>query len=258
MSEDKQHTFAKSGWIVLLVAWVALAAVGCEKQNEADGSEQDKAQAVESDDDDQAESDEGSAKEGAAASDEDRADEEGDQQAEAPEKATVGKPAPDFTLPDATGEKHTLSEYRGEPVVLEWLNPECPYVQRHYDSETMTSTLERLGGADEVTWLAIDSSHHNEPKDSKAWKEKHGFEYPVLQDPEGEVGQRYGAKTTPHMYVVDSDGVLRYNGAIDDSPKGEKDAPTNYVLQAVTALQDDEEVDPRTSKPYGCSVKYDG
>jgi peroxiredoxin len=234
---------------------LALVAIGCDRQSEATGGG-DEAKAVEADDQETDEgADEGdSEKSGSAAND--KGQKENDD--EAPETATVGKPAPDFTLVDETGEEHTLSDYRGETVVLEWTNPECPYVQRHYKSGTMTQTLEELGGSEEVTWLAIDSSHFNKPEDSKAWKKKHGFDYPVLQDPEGEVGQTYGAKTTPHMYVIDGEGVLRYKGAIDDSPNGEKEDPTNYTLRAVQALHSDAKVDPRTTKPYGCSVKYDG
>ncbi len=180
---------------------------------------------------------------------------------EAPRKAELGKPAPDFKLEDETGEVHQLSDYEGKTVVLEWTSPECPYVVRHYkEAETMTKTLDTLGGSDKVKWLAIDSSHFNKPKDSKKWKEKQGFGYPVLQDPEGQVGKIYGAKTTPHMYVVDKEGVLRYKGAIDDDPRGDKtyDKRTNYVAQAVQALHNGEDISPKTTDPYGCSVKYGG
>jgi peroxiredoxin len=255
MFERTGRQIIGSQWSLCAFGVFALVAIGCDKQNEATGGD-DEAEAVEADqqETDKTGDEEASEKSGSASKDESHK-EDGN---EAPETATVGKPAPDFTLADETGEEHTLSDYRGETVVLEWTNPECPYVQRHYKSETMTKTLEKLGGADEVTWLAIDSSHFNKPEDSKAWKKKQGFDYPVLQDPEGKVGQTYGAKTTPHMYVIDDEGVLRYKGAIDDSPNGEKDDPTNYALQAVQALHNDAKVEPKTTKPYGCSVKYDG
>jgi peroxiredoxin len=170
--------------------------------------------------------------------------------------ATVGKPAPDFTLTDATGKKHTLSDYEGKMVVLEWTNPECPYVQRHYKANTMSKTHEAIG--EDVVWLAIDSSNFVKPEDSKAWRKKHGFDHPILQNPSGDVGKMYEAKTTPHMYVIDKEGVLRYQGAIDDSPMGKKESPTNYVKQAVQAIKNGEEVPNKSTKPYGCSVKYKG
>lgn len=255
MIDRMGRQFCGSQWSLYAFGVLALVAIGCDKQSEAT-SGGDEAEAVEADEQETDESADGGVPEKSGSAANDKGQKENDD--EPPETATVGKPAPDFTLVDETGEEHTLSDYRGETVVLEWTNPECPYVQRHYKSGTMTKTLEELGGSKEVTWLAIDSSHFNKPEDSKSWKKKHGFDYPVLQDPEGEVGQTYGAKTTPHMYVIDGEGVLRYKGAIDDSPNGEKEDPTNYTLQAVQALHNDAKVDPRTTKPYGCSVKYDG
>ena len=141
-------------------------------------------------------------------------------------------------------------------VVLEWINPECPYVQRHYKANTMSKTHKAIG--EDVVWLAIDSSNFVKPKHSKSWREKHGFDHPVLQNPSGDVGKMYEAKTTPHMYVIDKEGVLRYQGAIDDSPMGKKDSPTNYVKQAAQAIKNGEDVPNKTTKPYGCSVKYEG
>ncbi len=169
--------------------------------------------------------------------------------------ATVGQPAPDFELPDETGVKHSLSQYRGKIVVLEWVNPECPFVQRHYKAKTMEKTW-AASDKEKVVWLAIDSTHHNTPEKSAAWKREQGFAYPVLQDPSGEVGKRYGAKTTPHMYVIDEKGVLRYAGAIDDDPRGNKEKPTNYVQAALASLLAGGEVKEKTSTPYGCTVKY--
>lgn len=169
--------------------------------------------------------------------------------------AEVGQPAPSFALKDESGVQHSLAQYRGKVVVLEWTNPECPFVQRHYASKTMQKTLAALGGKP-VVWLAIDSTYSNTPEKSAAWKKEQGFSYPVLQDPSGTVGHAYGAKTTPHMFVIDEQGVVRYAGAIDDDPRGRSPVPTNYVRQAVEAVETGKAVPATTSVPYGCTVKY--
>jgi peroxiredoxin len=169
--------------------------------------------------------------------------------------AEVGQPAPDFNLQDETGAKHALSQYRGKVVVLEWTNPECPFVQRHYADKTMQKTLASYAGKP-VVWLVIDSSQSNTPAKSAAWKKEQGFTPPVLQDASGTVGHAYGAKTTPEMYVIDVAGVLRYAGAIDDDPRGRNPSAVNYVRQAVDALEAGKPVPVTTSQPYGCTVKY--
>jgi peroxiredoxin len=169
--------------------------------------------------------------------------------------AEVGQPAPDFRLQDETGANHALSQYRGKVVVLEWTNPECPFVQRHYADKTMQKTLAAYAGKP-VVWLVIDSSQTNTPAKSAAWKKEQGFTPPVLQDASGAVGHAYGAKTTPEMYVIDMQGVLRYAGAIDDDPRGRNASAVNYVRQAVDALEAGKPVPVTTSQPYGCSVKY--
>ena len=169
--------------------------------------------------------------------------------------AEVGQAAPDFTLQDETGAQHSLSQYRGKVVVLEWTNPECPFVQRHYADKTMQKTFAAFAGKP-VVWLVIDSSHFNTPQTSAAWKQQQGFSAPLLQDPGGTVGHSYGAKTTPHMFVVDVRGTLRYAGAIDDDPHGRNPASVNYVRQAVEALLNGKPVPVTTAPPYGCSVKY--
>jgi peroxiredoxin len=170
--------------------------------------------------------------------------------------ADVGQPAPDFTLKDETGVAHSLGDYRGKVVVLEWTNPECPFVQRHYSEKTMQKTLAAYAGKP-VVWLVVDSSYFTTPEKSAAWKKAQGFTPPVLQDPSGTVGHAYAAKTTPEMYVIDTQGVLRYAGAIDDDPRG-RSASVNYVRQAVDALQSGRTVPVTSSPPYGCSVKYKG
>ncbi|GEL73820.1 thioredoxin family protein [Myxococcus virescens] len=169
--------------------------------------------------------------------------------------AEVGKPAPTFTLKDESGKEHTLAQYKGKVVVLEWTNPECPFVQRHYKSDTMVTTLKGFD-AKKVVWLAVDSTAHNTPEKSAAWKKEEGFPYPVLQDASGTVGKSYGAKTTPHMYVIDETGVVRYAGAIDDDPRGKSAKPANHVKTAVDAVVGGQQVPTSTTTPYGCSVKY--
>jgi peroxiredoxin len=172
------------------------------------------------------------------------------------QSAPVGEPAPAFTLTDQAGQTHTLESYRGKVVVLEWTNPECPYVVRHYNADTMENGATAWG--DDVVWLAVDSSNFVTPESSAAFAAAEGFSYPTLQDPSGEVGRAYGARTTPHMFVIDAEGVVRYNGAIDDDPRGRNESPTNYVNAAVTALLAGEAPEVAQTEPYGCSVKYPG
>lgn len=172
--------------------------------------------------------------------------------------ATIGQPAPDFTLTDTDGKSHKLSDLKGQIVVLEWFNPGCPVVKTHYTANTMKDTMESFKGQ-KVTWLAINSGAAGKEgagleanKTAKAdWK----MAYPVLLDESGTVGKAFGAKTTPHMFVIDAKGALVYAGAIDD---GSPSAPgkTNYVKQAVGELLKGETVSTSSTKPYGCSVKY--
>lgn len=172
----------------------------------------------------------------------------------AAETPPIGVEAPHFSLADENGRIHSLSDYKGKLIVLEWTNQECPYVQRHYRQDTMeklATTFEK-----ELVWLAVNSTRDNLPKDTKAWRQEQKFQYATLQDPEGRVGRLYGAKTTPDMFVIDSQGVLRYAGAIDDDPRGRIDLPENYVSGAIQAILASEPPDPSQTRPYGCSVKY--
>ncbi|MBX3252159.1 MAG: redoxin domain-containing protein [Myxococcales bacterium] len=179
----------------------------------------------------------------------------------APEEAPtptsgVRAPAPDFELQDQAGATHSLASLRGKIVVLEWINPQCPYVQRHYRSRTMAQLVEAFP-SERVAWLAIDSSHFVQPADSERWRAEHGLTYPILQDPSGAVGRAYDATTTPNMYVIDEAGVLRYRGAIDDDPRGQSEDPRGFVREAVQALLDGKEVPTPETQPYGCTVKYE-
>ena len=175
-------------------------------------------------------------------------------------QAEVGKPAPEFTLKSVDGTEHKLSEYKGKIVVLEWTNHQCPVVNRCHDAKTVEKTIAKFEGKP-VVWLAIDSSHfcEKEIKNITEWNAKHEIGYPVLLDAKGEVGHQYGAKTTPHMFVIDVNGVLAYAGAIDNTPETDDDAGVrNYVEEAVTALLEGSTVATAKTKPYGCSVKYKG
>jgi hypothetical protein len=177
---------------------------------------------------------------------------------------TIGQAAPDFTLPDTHGESHALSSYRGEWVVLEWLNYECPFVRKHYDSGNMQRLQEEYGQKG-VRWLAIVSSApgkqgYHEPDEMNAISEDIGSRVAAtLLDPDGDVGHMYGAQTTPQMVVINPDGVLLYNGAIDDKPSARAsslEGAHNYLATALDEAMGGNEVTVKTSKPYGCSVKY--
>lgn len=163
--------------------------------------------------------------------------------------------AADFTLTDTNGKAHTLSAYKGKIVVLEWVNPECPFVKRHYDAGTMANTAKAYADKD-VVWLAVNSSHHFNQAKNKAFVEKYDLKYAVLDDSAGKVGKSYDAKTTPHMYVIDKAGNIAYKGAIDDDPRGDKAEKKNYVKAAIDELLAGKAVTTAETKPYGCSVKY--
>jgi peroxiredoxin len=179
--------------------------------------------------------------------------------------AEIGQQAPDFTLTDVTGKTHTLSAYKGKVVVLEWVNPGCPIVQKHYNSHNMQGT-QKVAADDGAVWLSINSASYKgaqgdlNNEDAAAWQKKMGtVDAAYLRDQTGKVGHLYGAKTTPHMFVIDRNGILVYNGAIDsiDSAR-ESDIPkaTNYVKAALASLKEGKPVEKATSRPYGCTVKY--
>ena len=182
-------------------------------------------------------------------------------QAQEPQVAEVGKPAPDFTLTDLNGKPFKLSEHKEKIVVLEWFNPGCPFVVRSHEKDSLKGLAGELA-KEGVVWVAINSGAPGKQGTGKELNakaaEKWGMAYPILLDEEGVVGRKYGAKTTPHMYVIDAKGVLAYAGGIDNDPAGElgPDKRENYVREAVAALKKGERVKTATSKPYGCSVKY--
>lgn len=165
--------------------------------------------------------------------------------------------APDFELTAQDGSTVRLSDLRGKIVVLEWFNEQCPFVVRHYsaDHRTMVRLAQRYADQD-VVWLAVNSSHFATPQTNAAATAAWDIPYPILDDSAGDVGRAYGARTTPHMFVIDRQGVLVYQGAIDDDPGGRGDQPLNYVDQTLAELLADEGVSITSSRPYGCSVKY--
>lgn len=172
--------------------------------------------------------------------------------------------APDFTLTDTYGQTHTLSDYEGQWVVLEWLNYECPYVGKHYNGDNMQALQEEYTSKG-VVWLSIVSSApgqqgHYSNEEMNARTEAHGGnQTAILMDESGEVGHAYGAVTTPHMFVITPDGEIVYNGAIDDKPTASSaslETAHNYVSEALDAAMAGEPVPTPTSQPYGCTVKY--
>jgi peroxiredoxin len=170
--------------------------------------------------------------------------------------AEIGKPAPQFSLQDQNGKTVSLSDYSGKIVVLEWTNPNCPIVGRHYKAKTMV-TLAGEFVPKGVVWLAVNSTHTDGDAENLAWVNKNSLSYPVLNDASGTVGKAYGAKTTPNMFIVGKDGTLLYSGGIDNDPDGDKGAATvNYVRQALTEILGGSAVSVPETKSYGCSVKY--
>ena len=178
--------------------------------------------------------------------------------------AELGRTAPDFRLLDSNGNSHDLSDFRGEPVVLEWVNLDCPFVKKHYGAGNMQALQERYTG-EGVTWLTICSSAPGKQGhlDGSGWNEaiaaKGMNATAVLIDESGIIGRAYDASTTPNMFVIDGEGQLVYSGAIDDqsSPSPSTiEGATNHVAVTLDALLAGDDVEPTATKPYGCSVKY--
>lgn len=176
----------------------------------------------------------------------------------------IGKPAPAFTAVDSNGKSHALADFKGKTVILEWTNDGCPYVKKHYNAGNMQKIQKDLT-ADGAVWLSVISSapgkqgHVDGKGANDLTKSRNAAPTAVLLDPKGTIGRAYEAQTTPHMYVIDGKGILRYMGAIDDKPS--TDAATiagarNYVREAVAAVKAGKPVEVAATDPYGCSVKY--
>lgn len=180
------------------------------------------------------------------------------------DKAEVGKPAPDFSLKDTEGNLVRLADFKGKTVVVEWFNPDCPFVKKSHEKGSLKGYAQAKVNAG-VTWIAVNSGApgkqgHGAARNveaKKAWSLPH----PILLDETGQVGKAYGATNTPHMFVVDAAGVLRYAGAIDNSPDAEGESPqggklVNYVEQSLSEIAAGKPVSVASTKAYGCSVKY--
>ncbi len=176
----------------------------------------------------------------------------------------VGKPAPDFSAIDSNGVHHALSAQRGSIVVLEWTNHDCPFVRKHYGSGNMQA-LQREAKDQGVVWWSIISSapgkqgYVSPAEANELMISRQAAPAAVLLDSNGTIGQLYGARTTPHMYIIDPQGTLVYMGGIDDKPStNPADIATenNYVRTALDALEHGQSVEPSSTRSYGCSVKY--
>jgi peroxiredoxin len=173
-----------------------------------------------------------------------------------------GDKAPDFTLTDTAGVSHSLSKYLadGKIVVLEWFNPDCPFIIKHHKlNKTMNETFANMGHKG-VVWLAVNSSAAGKQgaglERNQAAHKEYEMSFPILMDESGKVGRAYGAKTTPHMFIIGKDGKLFYSGAIDDDPSPTQAGQRNYVISALRAALEGRPAPEPTTKPYGCSVKY--
>lgn len=178
--------------------------------------------------------------------------------------ATVGQPAPAFTATDASGKTVSLADFKGKTVVLEWVNPGCPFVQKHYGAANMQGT-QKDATAKGVVWLAInstaaDAGDYLPPAEMAKWmQQQKAAATATLMDADGKVGRAYGARTTPHMYIVDPAGKLVYAGGIDDKATANPaDIPraTNYVKAALNESLAGKPVSQANTRPYGCSIKY--
>ncbi len=176
----------------------------------------------------------------------------------------IGKPAPDFTASDSNGATVRLSDFRGKTVVLEWTNNECPYVQKHYSSGNMQSLQKQETGKG-IVWLTVISSSPGSqgyvtgPEANEVTRSTGAAPTAVLLDPTGAIGHAYDARTTPHMFIVNTDGTLVYTGGIDDKAttnKADIATANNFVRAALDDLSNARAVRNAATKPYGCSVKY--
>ena len=175
-----------------------------------------------------------------------------------------GDQAPDFTLTDTAGKEHNLQSYLddNQTVVLEWFNPDCPFIKKHHlNHKTMDETFAAVSKEQPVIWLAINSNakgkQGNGLERNKKAVEEYEMTFPVLIDESGDVGRAYGAKTTPHIFIINPRGRIVYDGAIDDSPLGKKkEGVVNYVDNVFEELTSGKNVSTTNTKPYGCTVKY--
>jgi alkyl hydroperoxide reductase subunit AhpC len=173
----------------------------------------------------------------------------------------VGRPAPAFSLTDIAGKTHQLTDYRGKIVVLEWVNSGCPIVRAHYDSNNMQET-QKVAAADGVVWLQINTSQagdqgHMNDVQAAAWlKQRGATSTAYLKDYSGKVGRLYGARSTPHMFIINPEGTLVYQGAIDSGNGRDIPTATNYVKAALASLKAGKPIEKPVSHAYGCAIHY--
>lgn len=176
----------------------------------------------------------------------------------------VGAAAPDFQVVGSDGKTHRLSDFKGKPVVLEWTNHECPFVVKHYATGNMQKT-QALAAEKDAVWLTVISSapskqgHVSAEKANELTVSRNATPLTVLLDESGDIGRAYDARTTPHMYLIDENGVLRYMGGMDDRPTArhsDVDGATNFVTAALSDWTEKSEVATPVTAPYGCSIKY--
>ncbi|MFH1371636.1 MAG: redoxin domain-containing protein [Planctomycetota bacterium] len=167
--------------------------------------------------------------------------------------------APDFTLKNYDGTEAKLADYKGKIVVLEWFSYECPFSRYNYEKTSAVNALVNKYKDKDVIWLAINSTGHQETEKNKDFAEKNKISHPILDDSSGTTGKAYVAKTTPHIFIIDAEGNIAYNGALDNAPLGNppKDEKlVNFADKALDELTAGKTVSTPTTKPYGCSVKY--
>ena len=175
--------------------------------------------------------------------------------------ATVGQPAPAFSAKDTAGKTVSLADYIGKYVVIEWTNPDCPFVQKHYDSGNMPATQKRATAKGAV-WLSVNTDDHDAKSGAalQSWlKTKTAAPTALVLDGDGKIGRAYGARTTPHLYIVDPQGKLVYAGAIDSKPTANKAdiaSATNYVDQTLAEATAGKPISQAQTRAYGCTVKY--
>lgn len=170
---------------------------------------------------------------------------------------SAGDTAPAFTVSDVNGTSHSLADYKDKIVVLEWMNPGCPFVQRHYREGTFVALANHY--ADQgVIWLAVHTAPESAIPADKEFAESNNIPYPVLMDNDGSLGKSFGAKTTPHVFVIGRDGKIIYSGGVDNDPAGEMISADReqYLAVALKAAVEGTKPSITEAKPYGCSVKY--
>lgn len=176
-----------------------------------------------------------------------------------------GMPAPDFTVVDTAGVEHSLSDFAGKTVILEWTNHECPFVKKHYSSDNMQNQQRMARNEHDVVWLSVISSKpgaqgHVSPADAdQLTSSRNAYPTAVLLDESGDMGRAYDARVTPHMYIIDEDGTLQYVGGIDSNPSSNPaDIPeaTQYVVAALGEMANGSPISDSMTRPYGCTIKY--